>query len=332
MHSTKPTFLYQTEPFEALHTAWNGIGRRFNRLEFDTRILMVPAPETDLFDLFTTRTVYYSDHVHAQAHFLHEQIEQALGQIDRFHDQLSQLTQEFFEAIDFFAQANEALSRGINPLNDALFALRLNQFREYTQELTEFEQQSPRTYQYITALYQKYFYYLDTLIEILRHSNRAYLVIPNDNHWPEFETDRHYQKFRKAPQNALVRLLSRMIELLGLHTHILREITLDASPRVSPKHWFHTRINLSEGGLAVALQKAFQPHDQVDIFCLLPHTRQQIRLEGHIVRIDRAPQPYHDLVAVDFGFPGEAVQRTLRREIQTQELGALHHARQQLLD
>ena len=332
MHATQPKCTQPPNRFEALHSAWNGIGRRFNRLEFRTRILMVPAAKADLFDLFTTQTIYYSDHVHAQGHALQEQIEQALGQIDRFHDQLSQLTHEFFEAIAFFAQANEALSRGINPLNDALFTLRLNQFREYTQELTEFEQQSPRTYQYITALYQKYFYYLDTLIEILRRSNRAYLVIPNNNQWPEFETDQHYQTFQKAPQNALIRLLSRMIELLGLHTQILRDITLDASPRVSPKHWFHACINLSEGGLAVALQKTFQLHDSVDIFCLLPHTRQQIRLKGHIVRIEQAPQPYHDLIAVDFGFPGETVQRTLRHEIQTQELGALHHARQQLFD
>lgn len=317
---------------QAIHTSWNGVGRRFHRLDFQTQVLVAPGEFDSFKDIYCGNVVYYSRHVLGRHGYLKNAILEDLSHIDRFQDQLSALVNEFFDAIDFFAHANKQLSEGLNPLKDAIYLLRVNQFKEYTNELNRFSEDSPKTHSFLVAIYNKYFYYLDMLVQVLKQSTPSYLVVPNANHWPEFDSEKNFQALstESGLRVPLIRMICHMTEMLDLHTSVLKDICLDCSAKVDPRNWNQAWVNLSEGGVSIDVQKKFRVHERVELFCWLPATRRSINLKGTIVRIDAREEMFADHVAIDFKLPGELLQRYIRKEIQNQELQRLSSAWNQL--
>ena len=317
---------------QKIHTSWNGVGRRFHRLDFRTKVLVAPGNFDSFKDIYTSSTLYYSRHVLGRHGHLKVSILEDLDHIDRFKDQLSALANEFFSAIDFFAHAVKQLSEGLNPLKDAVYVLRVGQFKEYSNELNRFCDDSPKTHAFLVAIYHKYFYYLDMLVQILQQSTSSYLVVPNANKWPKFDSEKNLIKLStdaglKVP---LIRMVCHMTEMLDLHANVLKDICLDCAEKINPSNWQPALINLSEGGLAIALQKKFKIHERVEVFCWLPHIHHSINLKGSIVSIEPIEGRFVDRVAIDFKNPSDFMQRSIRKEIQNQELKRLARAWNQL--
>ena len=239
---------------------------------------------------------------------------------------------EFFAAIDFFYEANKALSEGFNALKDGRYWMRVNQFKDYSDVLNQFKEDSPKTHAYLEAIYKKYFYYLDAQAQILKKSTQSYLYIPNANQWPTFECDDNLTLLANEAnqKTTLIRLLKNMTLLLNVHADVLREISLDASPRVNPRYWTHANVSLSEGGVALSVKKQFKIYDKVDVFFLLPKTRKIFHAKGSVVRVLPIEGEFFDEVAVDFDAPTTQIQRDIRHEIQNDELEGLSSAWYQL--
>ncbi|WP_044407691.1 PilZ domain-containing protein [Thiomicrospira microaerophila] len=317
-----------------IHTSWNGIGRRFHRLDLRTKVLIAPGEFDSFKDIYSANVVYYSRHVLGQHGHLKTCILEDLEHIDRFKVQLSTLVSEFFDAVDFFAHAVKQLSEGMNPLRDAIYLLRVSQFKEYSNELNRFCADSPKTHGFLVAIYQKYFYYLDMLVQVLQQSTSSYLVVPNANNWPKFDSEKNLYTLStdanlKVP---LIRMVCHMTALLDLHANILKDICLDCATKINPNNWQPTVINLSEGGVAIDLQKKFKVHERVEVFCWLPSVKSTINLQGSIVRIDSITGRFVDRIAIDFKHPTDFLQRAIRKEIQYQELKRLARAWNQLPD
>ena len=333
MPKRQPDLNY-AQKFQEIHTSWNGVGRRFHRLDLRTKVLIAPGEFDSFKDIYSANVVYYSRHVLGRHGHLKVSILEDLDHIDRFKSQLSTLANEFFEAIEFFAHAVKQLSEGMNPLKDAVYLLRVSQFKEYSNELNRFCADSPKTHDLLVGIYQKYFYYLDMLIQILQQSTPSYLVVPNANNWPKFDSEKNLYSLStdaklKVP---LIRMVCHMTELLDLHTNILKEICMDCATKINPNNWQPTFINLSEGGLAIDLQKKFKIHERVEVFCWLPHVKNSINIVGSIVSIDSVSGRFVDRVAIDFKHPTDFLQRAIRKEIQYQELERLARAWNQLPD
>ncbi|MDY0137455.1 MAG: PilZ domain-containing protein [Thiomicrospira sp.] len=322
---------YQVDD-DAVFLSWNGVGRRFHRAFVNTKILVAPGTFSTFEDIYTSNIVYYSRHVIGESNFLKSRIRDDLLHIDRFRQQLESIVSEFFAAIDFFYEANKALSEGFNVLKEGRYWMRVNQFKEYSDVLNQFRDDSPKTHAYLEAIYKKYFYYLETQAQILKKSTQSYLFIPNGNQWPSFDCDDNLALLANEAnqKTTLIRLLKNMTLLLNVHTNVLREISLDASPRVNPRYWGHANVSLSEGGVALSVKKQFKIYDKVDVFCLLPKTRKIFHVKGTIVRVWPIEGEFFDEIAVDFEAPPTNVQRDIRHEIQDDELEGLASAWYQL--
>lgn len=295
--------------------------RRFFRIDMPVRYFITAcAPVFDR-DIYTTGAKYHTPFVHKQ---LADQKQKTLASLNHIQDQKELLTDIFIDIIrrlEFFGECCEMIARGHNPrLNKAIWQDLTSHQRGFN-KIKPLEQSSPKTYQHLKTIEDKYLFFLNQLVESISNSTADHFYAPD--YLPHgFRIDELSQIFGDAKYDSvpLVQSILHCAEFITSHTELFRRIHDDHCLRQNPTDWPEEIANVSAGGLAVLTEKSFDIHQRVHVHLYFPEAEKVLKFDGVIVNIQGEPLGRLERMAMNFEFPDSKDQAFLHTEIQRYEI------------
>lgn len=295
--------------------------RRFFRIDMPVRYFITAcAPLFDR-DIYSTGAKYHTPYIHKQ---LADQKQKTLESLNHIQDQKEALTDIFIDIIrrlEFFGECCEMIARGHNPrLNKAMWQDLLSHQYGFT-KIKPLEQSSPKTYQHLKTIEDKYLFFLNQLVESISNSTADHFYAPD--YLPHgFRIDELSQIFgdTKYDNIPLVQSILHSAEFITTHTELFRRIHDDHCLRQNPTDWPEETANVSAGGLAVLTEKSFDIHQRVHVHLYFPEAEKVLKFDGVIVNIQGEPLGRLERMAMNFEFPDSKDQAFLHTEIQRYEI------------
>ncbi len=303
-----------------------GNSRRFFRIDMPVRLFITPSSPIKDREIYATGVDYFPPIVQK---LIAEQKSDTLYWLGRIQDQKVLVTELFNEVIDFvefFGECAKSLSQGINPRLDPKYWVQINQKKQGFQKVEALHQSSPKTYRYFKMIEEKYMTFLESMIHSITHSTasqfEANIQLPYAFKIDETIELFKNEKFAKIP---LVQSIYSLCSLMDTYLEAYRQINDDNVMRQYPQEWRLQQANVSASGLAVLLNKRFQPFEKVDVFFYFPSHDKTLQFSGNIVDIRTIDDAYKERVAINFEFPDGKSQNFLQNEIQRFEIEECMH-------
>ncbi|WP_373017500.1 PilZ domain-containing protein [Thiomicrorhabdus sp.] len=234
---------------------------------------------------------------------------------------IQQIFNEIFEYIDFFGKCAHSIAEGRNPRLSSEYWSRVNHHMEGFQSARMIEPSSPKTYQYIKMIEEKYLTFLRNMVWSLENSTPSDFAV--QGHLPTgFQLDEMIGAFQspKLQKIPLVQSLLHTAAYLDSYLEGYRQIHEDNYLKNFPKEWKASMANISASGIAVNLGKRFPLYSHVDVYLYFPVDDRVLKFNGSIVDIRTDEKKHQERIAINFEFPDGNLQDYLQIQIQKQEV------------
>ncbi len=295
--------------------------RRFFRIDMPIRYFVTACAPTFECDIYTTGAKYHTPYVQNQ---LAEQKKRTLKSLAHIQDQKEVLTDIFVDIIrrvELFGECCEMISRGHSPKFNKSLWQDLTSHQIGFNKIKPLKESSPKTYQHLKTIEEKYLFFLNRLIDSISKSTIDHFYAPD--RLPEgFRIDELSQIFsdKKYDNIPLVQSILRCSEGITTHTEIFRRIHDDHCLRQNPKNWPRQIANVSAGGLGIFTDKSFDVHQRLHVHFYFPEVEKVIKFDGVVVHTQGDPLDRLERIGISFEFPDGKDQTFLQSEIQRYEI------------
>lgn len=298
-----------------------GNGRRFHRVDMPIRYFIVPSSPIKDREIYATGADYFPTPL---VNMIETRKFDTTRSVEKIKEQSVLVTQIFndvIEDIEFFGECAKNISQGVNPKNDMGYWLKINDKLKGFHSIHGIQASSPKTFQYLSLIEEKYLNYLQRMVNSINSSTPEHFSV--EGHLPigfkldEMMTVFQQEKFAKIP---LIQAILHLSELLEAYLNVYRQINDDNYLKQFPQEWPLRLANVSASGLAVNIPKRFDLYSRVDIYIYFEHDDRVINFDGSVVDIRDDNENHTQRIAINFEFPKGNDQDYLQQEIQKQEV------------
>lgn len=298
-----------------------GNGRRFHRVDMPIRYFIVPSSPIKDREIYATGADYFPTPLVDMIETRKFDTIRSVKKIKEQTDLITQIFTDVIEDIEFFGECAKNISVGINPKNDMSYWLKVNEKLKGFHSIQGIEASSPKTYQYLSLIEEKYLSYLQRMVNSINDSTPQHYAV--SGHLPiGFKLDEmmnvfKQEKFAKIP---LIQAILHLSELLDAYLNVYQQINDDNYLKQFPQEWSLRMANVSASGLAVYLPKRFDLYSRVDIYLYFEKDDKVINFDGSVVDLRDDAEQHGQCIAINFEFPNGNDQDYLQQEIQQQEV------------
>ncbi|MDX1347771.1 MAG: PilZ domain-containing protein [Thiomicrorhabdus chilensis] len=298
-----------------------GNARRFYRIDMPVRHFIVPSSPIKDREIYATGANYFpasfKSKVEAQKfHALHW-----ANRIQEHSETLLKIFDEIIQFVEFFGECALSISEGQNPRQDPKYWMRVHTHLNGFQNARLMESSSPKTYQYIKMIEEKYMTFLRSMVASIEKSTPTHFSV--DDHLPHgFKVDEMISMFESAKFDKipLVQTLRHVSAYMDSYLEAYRYINEDNYLKQFPSEWKVQMANVSASGLAVHLGKRFEQYSRVDVYLYFPEDEKVLQFDGTVVDTRTDDKTLTERVAINFEFPDGVSQDYLQTQIQKQEV------------
>ncbi|KDN94623.1 hypothetical protein EI16_12015 [Hydrogenovibrio marinus] len=287
-------------------------------------VFVIPSARIAYMEIYSTGAEYYTPGIKSQAEFLKHQVNRTLGKISDNKELVSTLVDEFIVRVVFLEDCLSQIINGYDPSKDPAYTIKVNSYKLGIAKIEQLKSSSPKSYQYFKALEEFLMFFIGGIIRTVDKSDvDTFFPIDSQRKFSaeKFAIALASDQHEKIPFLQLIRHVS---ELIQIHANVFRQLSFDCSERSNPQNWDIPVVNVSEGGIALPLNKRFKETETVDVAMHLKLTNAIIYMTGYVVNLSLIEgDPLKERVAINFEFPDGKMQAALRKEIQAHEISAL---------
>jgi len=298
-----------------------GNSRRFYRIDMPVRYFIVPSSPIKDREIYATGANYFPDSFHSKVAGQKLEVTQWMNRIQEHSELLVPVFEEILDFIDFFGRCAMSISEGTNPKSDMTYWVEVKDRLKGFKRASSLNPKSPKTYQYIKMIEDKYLAFLTRLVNSIDKSTPTMFFV--EGHLPiGFKIDEimsifHSPKFAKIP---LIQTILNISEYMDSYLETYRLINNDNFLRQHPADWKLKIGNVSASGIAVNLGKRFEQYERIDVLLYFQEDDRIIQFDGSVVDIRSDESNYTERVAINFEFPDGTQQEYLQLQIQKQEV------------
>lgn len=298
-----------------------GNSRRFYRIDMPVRYFIVSASPIKDREIYATGANYYPSSFHSKAAAQRLETLHWANRIQEHADLLMPVFEEIIDFIEFFGRCALSISEGTNPKSDLSYWMEVKDRLKGFKLAMSLNPKSPKTYQYIKMIEDKYLAFLHRMVDSIDKSTPTRFWV--EGHLPmgfkieEMMSVFHAPKFAKIP---LIQTLLHVSEYMDTYLETYRQINDDNFLRQHPADWKLKVANVSASGIAVNLTKRFEQYAKVDVLLYFEEDDRIIQFDGSVVDIRSDQSNYTERVAINFDFPDGKHQDYLQLQIQKQEV------------
>lgn len=300
-------------------------GRRFFRIDMDMKTFVVPSNGMNYKEIYATGATYYTPNIIAHGNLLKRQINENLFKLTENKELVSSLVSEFIVRIDFLHECLDKICDGLNPARDPVYTLKVSSYNSSTiEKIEQIKASSPKSYQIFKEIEEFLGYFVTGIISTVSKSS-ADRFFPIDSQ-RQFKAEGFVKAFdtegsRKIP---FLQVIKSLVELAMTHANVYRQISFDCSERENAHNWNSQIVNISEGGIALLLNKRFEVRETVDVLMYAGLVDEIITMKGYVVNVSPIKgNPLKERVSINFDFPDGKMQAALRKVIQKHEVKGL---------
>lgn len=290
------------------------------------RFFIVPASPIKDREIYATGANYYPESFHEKVSGQRLQVMYWANRIQEHSELLLPVFEEILEFIQFFGRCALSISEGVSPKSDVSYWLEVKDRLRGFKQAQSLHASSPKTFQYIKMIEEKYLAFLKRLVMSIDKSTPTKFWVKG--HLPMgFKIDEMISvfsapKFEKIP---LIQTLKSISEFMDSYLETYRLINDDNFLRQFPSDWRLQRANVSASGIAVNMGKRFEQYERVDVLLYFEEDDRVIQFDGRVVDIRSDSSSYTERVAINFEFPDGGEQDYLQLQIQKQEIKECMH-------
>jgi len=298
-----------------------GNARRFFRIDMPARIFITPASALKDTEIYANGSNYFPKALRKR---LTEQKEQVWYWVDRIQDKqeaIKALFNEIVGHIEFFADAMEMMTQGLNPKKHAQYWLRMQKDIHGFEMLEGLKNEAPKTHAFLQQIENKFLVFFKSMFHTVSHSDSAHFEA--NPHLPESTAlDTLLARFEdpKYQTVPLVQAIYHLGQFMNLHLETYRLLNDDQIRRHQPDQWPLKTVNISASGVAVALQQSYKVFEKVEVFLYFEAYQTRLRFDGSVVNTRSLPENGVERVAINFELPDGDDQDTLQNVIQEFEI------------
>lgn len=304
-------------------THWfrKGNSRRFYRIDMPVKYFIVPSSPIQDREIFATGADYFPASFTAKISAQKMEVRDWAHRIQEHSELLLPVFEEIIEFIDFFGNCAQSISHGDSPKSDMTYWMEIKDRQTGFKKAQTLKPSSPKTFQYIKMIEEKYLVFLNRLVDSIDQSSPTEFHVqgqlPVGFKIDEMMTVFKDPKFLKIP---LVQTLKHLYNLLESYLDVYRMINDDNYMRQFPQDWKQKMANVSASGIAIHLGKRFPQYEHVDVLLYFPEDEKVIQFDGSVVDIRTDERSHTERVAINFEFPDGKDQEYLQLQIQKQEV------------
>ncbi|VAW47305.1 hypothetical protein MNBD_GAMMA04-539 [hydrothermal vent metagenome] len=297
-----------------------GNGRRFHRVDMPARYFITPSSPIRDREIYATGTNYFPKNTIKLIETKKNLILQSVQKIQTSDHLLKAIFSEMIEVIEFFGNCLKAITNGKSPKSDLNYWIQVKSRQEGFKQVAPLEKTSPKTFNYIKAIEQKYLIYFNRMIESIERSTPSHFFVqgklPSAFKLDELLVNFQNPKLQKIP---LIQALLHVSEFMESYLAVYQRINDDNYLKQFPKEWPFEAANISAGGIAVVMSKGFALYSRVDAYLYFEAENKLLSFDGTIVGF-RSAEDYQERIAINFEFPNGHHQKFLQQEIQKHEI------------
>jgi len=297
-----------------------GNGRRFHRVDMPIRYFITPSSPIRDRDIYATGTNYFPKSTLKLIETKKKLILQSIQKIQTNDLLLKTVLIEMIESIEFFGGCLKAITHGTNPKLDLTYWIKLKDRQNGFKQADSLAESSPKTFNHIKIIEQKYLTYLNSLIESIEKSSSSHFFVqgrlPAGFKIDELLALLRDPKLKKVP---LIQALLHISEFMETYLSVYQRINDDNYLKQFPKEWPFQEANVSAGGLAVFMSKGFTLYSRVDVYLYFEAENKLLFFDGTVVGF-RTVHNYQERIGINFEFPRGHDQKFLQQEIQKHEV------------
>lgn len=297
-----------------------GNGRRFHRVDMPIRYFITPSSPIRDREIYATGANYFPESTLKLIETKKNLILHSIQKIQTNDLALKIIFTEIIESIDFFGNCLKDITNGKSPKSDLNYWIQLKESQKGFKHFASLEKTSPKTFQYLKSIEQKYLTYLEYLIESIEKSDPSHFFIrgrlPTGFKIDELLLTFQNPKLKKIP---LIQSFLHLTEFMETYLKVFQRINDDNYLKQFPKEWPIKESNVSAGGLAVFMSKGFRLYTKVDAFLYFEPENKLLSFDGTVVGF-RSVKNFQERIAINFEFPSGHDQMFLQQEIQKHEV------------
>ncbi|WP_321326190.1 PilZ domain-containing protein [Thiomicrorhabdus sp.] len=298
-----------------------GNGRRFHRVDMPVRYFIVPSSPIKDREIYATGADYFPQPL---VNMIETRKYDTIRSVEKIKEQnvlVTQIFNDVIEDIEFLGECVKNVSIGISPKNDISYWLKVKDKLKGFSSIHQIEASSPKTFQYLSMIEEKYLSYLQRLTNSINESTPEHFyvegLLPIGYKLDEMMSVFQNKKFAKIP---LIQAILHLSEFLEAYLDTYRQINDDNYVKQFPENWPTQVANVSASGLALLLPKRFDMYTRVDVYLYFEHANKILNFDGSVVDLREDNQQYKQRVAINFEFPNGNDQNFIQQEIQKQEV------------
>ena len=301
-----------------------GNGRRFHRVDMPIRYFIVPSSPIRDREIYATGTNYFPKSTLKLIEAKKALTIQATNKIQANEQLVKNIFEEIIECIDFFGNCLKDITIGKNPKLDLNYWIKIKDHQKGFKHAQFLEETSPKTFNYIKVIEEKYLTFLNALAKSIENSSPTHFYVaarlPICFKVEEALVIFQSPKLKKVP---LIQALLNLIKFMESYLDVYRRITDDNYLKQFPKEWPYKQSNVSLGGLAVFMNKGFQLYSKIDVLLYFESNNKLISFNGTVVGFRTIKD--QERIAINFEFPNGHDQKFLQQEIQKHEVEECMH-------
>jgi len=298
-----------------------GNARRFHRVNMPLRYFIVPSSPIKDREIYATGADYFPDPTLNHIEALKFATIRNVDKIKEQRELIKEIFGDVIEDIEFFAKCAQNISEGINPKKDPSYWMQINQKLDGFHSIKRIQQSSPKTFQYLSMIEEKYLSFLQSMTTSINKSTPQHFSV--EGYLPiGFKVDEivnvfKHEKFAKIP---LVQAILSLVHYLDVHLDVYRQINDDNYIKQFPQEWPLHEANISASGIATLLPKRIDLYSKVDVYLYFEQGNKVIHFEGSVVDLRDDNEKHKERIAINFEFPNGNDQNFIQQEIQKQEV------------
>ncbi|WP_040727683.1 PilZ domain-containing protein [Thiomicrorhabdus sp. Kp2] len=298
-----------------------GNGRRFHRVDMPLRYYIVPSSPIKDREIYATGANYFPQPL---VDMIETRKYDTIRSVEKIKEQSALITEIFNDVIadiEFLGECTKSISNGISPKNNVSYWLKINDKLKGFSSINRIEASSPKTFQYLSLIEEKYLSYLQRLTNSINESTPEHFmvegVLPIGYKLDEMMSVFEQEKFAKIP---LIQAILNLSKFLEAYLDVYRQINDDNYLKQFPQEWPQQIANVSASGLAILLPKRFELYSRVDVYLYFEANDKVINFDGSVVDLRADNEKHRERIAINFEFPNGNDQNFIQQEIQKQEV------------
>lgn len=234
---------------------------------------------------------------------------------------VTEIFNDVIQDIEFLGECTKSISEGTSPKSNVSYWLKVNDKLKGFSSIYRIEASSPKTFQYLSLIEEKYLNYLQRLTNSINESTPEHFMVegllPVGFKLDEMMSVFEHEKFAKIP---LIQAILNLSRFLDAYLDVYRQINDDNYIKQFPQEWPKQSANVSASGIAVLLPKRFEMYARVDVYLYFEEDDKVIKFDGSVVDLRADNDKHRERIAINFEFPDGSDQNYLQQEIQKQEV------------